>query len=90
MFFESFTKCFSRLTNIFFFTLHLTILLPLDHATFLEDYVFVLWGNQEVSESCASFKMNLYVMFAADVFQPSLSLLAYGITMFVFLLIFTE
>ena len=36
------------------------------HSPFLEDVIFVLWVDQEVSDGLVSFKVLLYVIFAAD------------------------
>ena len=38
------------------------------HPTSLENGIFVLWGDQEVSDGLAALEVNLYTMCAGDVF----------------------
>ena len=53
---------------IFFFAVHPLTPVSVDQPTFLENSIFVLWGDQEVFDGFASFEMYLYVIFGTDVF----------------------
>ena len=67
MLFESFSKLAARFTNVHFPAFLPCILESIYHLTVLEDGIFVLWVDQEVSDDIASHELHLYAMFSADV-----------------------
>ena len=70
MFLELFCKSSCRLSYVFFFTPIFTTFVSVYDPTFVGNRIFVLGGHEQVFYGLTSFKMYLYAIFLASVFDP--------------------
>ena len=69
IFFEPLSKCSWGFSNIFHITLYPVTLVSINDSTLLLDRILIFWSHQEVLDGIASFKIDLYCMFAAYLLQ---------------------
>ena len=70
MFFEPFCKGSCRFSYVFFLTPIFTTFESVYDPTFVGDRIFVLGGHEQVFYCLTSFKVYLYTIFLASVFEP--------------------
>ena len=70
MFLEPFCKSSCRLSYVFFFTPIFTTFVSVYDPTFVGNRIFVLGGHEQVFYGLTSFKVYLYTIFLASVFNP--------------------
>ena len=60
---------FLRIHVLFLIRVNPATLISIDDPTLFEDWIWILWGHQEIFDGMSSFKVHLHTMFATDLFE---------------------